>query len=232
MPSPVITPTASLKALNVHTRQSFVGKKVKEQANTKAILDAIYPYFPLDCTVISGYLTTADLYWKVSYHWDLLLTKLEQLARSIDTSEAGKIGAQSVIMNLWTVPPNPPRGYAKDENPGDTKDQSTHAQVMERHGVLKLAKKEARLLFISEGIIDPKHEKNPPKKLKPWWLAIAPVAPPQKGRHATGFALDIAGDNIQTTRIAKALGATLVFNEASHVHCEFAKPLNIPAFNF
>jgi hypothetical protein len=48
--------------------------------------------------------------------------------------------------------------------------------------------------------------------------------------HGTGYALDIAGDNVVITRISKALGATLAFNEASHVHVEFAKGVNAPMF--
>jgi hypothetical protein len=39
--------------------------------------------------------------------------------------------------------------------------------------------------------------------------------------------LDIAGNNAETTRVSKALGATLVFNEASHVHVEWSKGVSV-----
>lgn len=208
-------------ALNVHTRITWVREAVKEQPNTTAIIDAIMPYFPLSCQVISGWLSNEDLYWKVNYHWDLLVTYLEKFIARKGTTPEGVLGAESILKNLWTVPPNPPRGYANDKHPMDTKDQTGHPRTLERHAVLSLAKKEAKLLFMWAGVVTTKLEKDPPKSEKMWWLSVAPVASPSWGKHATGFALDIAGNNIETTRIANALGATLVYNEASHVHVEF-----------
>ena len=207
--------------IGLHTRSTWVLAAVKEQPNTTAIIDGIMPYFPLNCQVISGWLSDEDLYWKVNYHWDLLVTRLELFSALKTTTADGVTGAQSILRNLWTVPPNPPRGYMKDKNPGDTKDQTGHTQTIERHSVLKLAKQEAKLLFTWGGVLTTKLEKDPPKAEKPWWLSVALVANPTSGKHATGYALDIAGSNETTTRVARLLGATLVFNEASHVHCEF-----------
>ena len=207
--------------LGVHSRATWVRAGVKEQANTTEIIDAIMPNFPLPCRVIGGWLSDEDLYWKVNYHWDLLVTRLEMFSALKTTTADGVIGAQSILKNLWTVPPNPPRGYTKDKSPGDTKDQTGHARTIERHRVLKMAKTEAKLLFVWGGVLSTKLEKDPPKAEKPWWLSVAPVADPRSGKHATGYALDIEGSNETTTRIARMLGATVVFNEASHVHCEF-----------
>lgn len=206
---------------NVHSRSTWVRSAVKEQANTTTIIDAIMPFFPLSCQVISGWLSNDDLYWKVNFHWDLLATRLEMFIDRKETTAEGVIGAQSILKNLWTIPPNPPRGYLKDKNPSDTKDQTGPKRTIERHVVLTMAKKEAKLLFVWGGVLTAKLEQDPPKSEKPWWLSVAPVANPTKGKHATGYALDIAGSNAETTRIAKALGASLVFNEASHVHVEF-----------
>jgi hypothetical protein len=52
-------------------------------------------------------------------------------------------------------------------------------------------------------------------------LAYAPVAKPAQGKHSTGYALDIAGNNQEITRIALSLGAVKPFDEGSHVHCEW-----------
>jgi hypothetical protein len=52
-------------------------------------------------------------------------------------------------------------------------------------------------------------------------LAAAPVAPPGSSKHGTGYTLDIEGDNTTIKTICKELGATLVFDEKSHVHVEF-----------
>ena len=207
--------------LDVHSRTTFVGGSVKELANTKAIITAIMPYFPLSCRVISGYLDGDDLYWKVSYHWDLLTSQLERFAARAETGEDDRTTAASLIKVLATVPPNPPRGYALDKGLGVPPDHSTHAQTLERHGVLAKVKLDAREVFIRGGVVTPSREKDPPKAEKRYWLSIARVADPRFGKHRTGFALDIAGANSETTRIAKALGATLVFNESSHVHVEF-----------
>jgi len=208
---------------NVHSRSTWVREGVKEKPNTTAIIDAIMPFFPLSCQVISGWLSNDDLYWKVNFHWELLVARLKLFQHRKETTAHGVKGAQSILKNLWTVPPNPTHGYLKDKNPSDTKDHTGHKSTIERHAVLALAKKEAKLLFVREGVLTTKHEKDPPKSEKPWWLSVAPVANPTKGKHATGYALDIAGNNAETTRIATALGASLVFNEASHVHVEFEK---------
>lgn len=210
-----------LVPFNKHSRSTWVRTGVKETSTTAAIIDAIMPYFPLTCQVISGWLDSEDLYWKVNYHWDLLVSRLEIFRDREETTPEGVVGAESILKNLWTVPPNPPRGYVKDKNPNDTKDQTGHARTIDRHAVLSMAKREAKLLFVWGGIISSKLEKDPPKSEKLWWLAVAPVANPTRGKHATGYALDISGHNTETTRIAKALGASLVFNEASHVHVEF-----------
>ena len=42
-----------------------------------------------------------------------------------------------------------------------------------------------------------------------------------EGAVVTGYALDIEGDNAAIKSLCKGLGATLVFDEKSHVHVEF-----------
>ena len=53
-------------------------------------------------------------------------------------------------------------------------------------------------------------------------LAAAPVASPGRSKHGSGYALDIGGDNSAIKNVCKGAGATLVFDEKSHVHVEFA----------
>ena len=60
------------------------------------------------------------------------------------------------------------------------------------------------------------------RSAKSFDLADAPVAPPGTSKHGAGYALDIAGNNSQIKSVSKSLGATLVFDEKSHVHVEFA----------
>jgi len=43
----------------------------------------------------------------------------------------------------------------------------------------------------------------------------------KKSKHQMGWALDVAGDNARIKQSAKAAGATVIYDEASHVHLEF-----------
>ena len=78
-------------------------------------------------------------------------------------------------------------------------------------------------MLVKSGVVNANTKLNPPLKEKMWWLAVAPVAPPGDSKHGSGCALDIAGNNAETTRISNVLGATLVFDEASHVHVEWQR---------
>ena len=47
------------------------------------------------------------------------------------------------------------------------------------------------------------------------------IASPGTSMHGKGYALDIEGSNAGIVTIANAHGATLAFDEASHVHVEW-----------
>jgi hypothetical protein len=223
---------ASATKLSVHSHATFVKDSVKVIALTQQIINAIMPYFPLSCKVIGGYLDDHDQYWKVNFHWENLVTKIELFRSRDDVSEAHKTMALAVWKVLMSNPPLPERGYLKDKHVGDTKDLSTRSKTKERHKLLRQAKKDFRGIIIAAGIVDPTKEKgNPPKEEKPWWLAVAPLAAPGYSKHGTGYALDIAGDNDKIIRVASLLGASLVFPEASHIHVEFAKGVNVPTWS-
>jgi hypothetical protein len=220
--------TSALKKLNAHSWATFVRPSVKTIPLTKTIIDAIQPYFPLNCKVIGGYLNDADQYWKVNYHWENLVTKIEAFRALPDASDKHKNMALAVWKVLMTNPPLPERGYIKDKTVGATEDLSTHEKIEARHKLLKQAKVDFRQIIIAAGIVDAKKEKgDPPAADKPWWLAVAPLAKPGHSLHGSGYALDISGDNEQIKKLCKSLGATLVFNEASHVHVEFAKGVSV-----
>jgi len=210
----------SLVKLNAHTRATFVRAAVKENAITTKLLATVMPYFPKRCQVISGYLDNGDQFWKVNYHWDYLVGKIDEfLASTKDAKLAG--AARAIKAVLERNVPNPRTGYRTDKTVGQTKDLSSADQVVQRYALVKQSKVDFQAVLLKAGLIDVKTKANPPAAAKPWWLAVAPLAPPGDSKHGTGYALDIAGDNAETTRIAKLLGATLVFNEASHVHCEW-----------
>lgn len=220
----LMSAAASAKKLSLHSKTTFVRSSVKVIPLTQSIIDEIMPYFPLSCKVIGGYLDDYDQYWKVNYHWENLVTRIEEFRAMSGVQDKHKLMALEVWKVLMSNPPLPERGYIKDKAVGATKDLTTRDKTKARHKILRQAKKDFRSIIIAAGIVDEKKEKgNPPKEDKPWWLAVAPLAAPGTSKHGTGYALDIAGDNDEIKKICKSLGATLVFNEASHVHVEFAK---------
>lgn len=207
--------------LNELTRSTFVKSGVKETELTTQILNTIYPFYPKDTQCISGYLDVSDQYWKVNFHWDYLLFFIDTFL-TLRVGEDLKGFARSIRLVLMSNPPNPQTGYRTDKHPGDTVDTSTAEIVKQRHKILLQCKLDFRRVLLKANIIDLATEfSGTPKAVKPWWLSIARVASPGDSKHGTGYAVDIKGDNARITEISKALGASLVYNESSHVHVEF-----------
>jgi len=71
------------------------------------------------------------------------------------------------------------------------------------------------------GVLDAEEIPENHKPSEAWNLAAAPLARPGSSKHGTGYALDIHGDNALIRSVCSSLGATLVFDEKSHVHVEF-----------
>jgi len=220
--------TTALTPLKVHTRPSFVRSAVKETTTTTKIINQIMPYFPKQCICIAGYLDNSDQFWKVNYHWDLLTFKIDEFL-ALKSIPANLLACAQAIKNkLLTSPPDRRTGYRCDATVGATKDSSTPEQIIQRHTTLKQSKVDFESVLVKAKVVNASTKSAPPSAEKPWWLAVAPVAVPGNSQHGTGYALDISGNNTETTRISKALGATLVFNEASHVHVEWKNGVRIP----
>ncbi|MCI0363137.1 MAG: hypothetical protein L0Y44_06040 [Phycisphaerales bacterium] len=228
--APTVTaPASAVKPLNVHTRATFVRAGVKEIPLTTKTIDAVMPYFPKECKCISGYLDNSDQYWKVNYHWDLLVSKIDEFLALKDIPQNLKNAAQAIKTVLLRNAPTPRTGYKNDKSVGFTKDSSAPEKVVARHGTLKQSKKDFQSVIVKAKVVTESTKNNPPVKEKHWWLAVAPLAAPGTSKHGSGYALDIAGNNNETTRISKGLGASLVFNEASHVHVEWKNGVKTPA---
>ncbi|HEY3067070.1 MAG TPA: hypothetical protein VGL09_14860 [Methylomirabilota bacterium] len=207
-----------LKRLDEHTWGTFVRPAVKLKTNpsTRAIIEGIMPYFPKDCHCIAGYLDDADQFWKVNYHWELLLRMMRR-ALKLDLQVQSRGQLERLIEELLTNPPNPDKGYADSAVVGEPHDKTSAAGIVKRWETMRFCKQEFGFITNFEDI--PK--KHPPAQ--PWFLAAAPVARPGTSKHGGGYALDIEGKgkNQLIKQIAGALGATLKFDEKSHVHVEF-----------
>jgi hypothetical protein len=200
---------------------------VKEIPLTTKIINEIMPYFPKSCVCISGHLDNSDQYWKVNYHWDLLTSKVDEFLAMPAVSEEHKKAAQKIKTLLQSNPPSPKTGYKTDKTVGATKDKSTPERIVARHKTMKQSKLDFEALLIAAKVVTASSKANPPADEKMWWLAVAPLRAPGTSNHGTGYALDIFGNNVETTRISLALGATLAYNEASHVHVEWAKGVKV-----
>lgn len=202
---------------------AFVDPKVQTIPVTDGIIEKIYPFFPQSSKVISGYLSEEQLYWKVNYHWEVLLEAIDHCAGlAIDTRHKEALAAIKASLN--TNKPDPATGYRKSKKPGEPKDKSSHETILKRHALVKQGKRDLKAVIEAADIF--KKTKRDPKALM---LAYAPVAKPAQGKHSTGYALDIKGNNADIVSVAKSLGATLVFNEGSHVHCEWKNGVDTTA---
>ena len=201
---------------NKHTSiKEFVDSKVQTIPVTDGIISKIYTAFPKSSKVISGYLTEEQLYWKVNYHWDVLLEAISHCS-GLDIEQKSKDALAAIKASLETNPPDPKTGYRTSTMPGEPKDKSSHELILQRHALVKQGKLDLKAVIEAAAIF--KKSKRDPKALM---LAYAPVAKPAQGKHSTGYALDIKGNNADIIAVAKSLGATQHFNEGSHVHCEW-----------
>lgn len=203
--------------------KDFVGASVKVIPVTEGIIAAIMPFFPKSAKVISGHLSEEQLYWKINYHWEYLIEAISHCsALAIDQKYKDALGAIRKL--LESNVPDPRAGYRKSKEPGLPKDKSSHTMILARHALVSQSKRDFKTVVEAAGIL--KKTTRDPKDLM---LAYAPVAKPAQGKHSTGYALDISGNNDVNARIARSLGATVVFNEGSHVHCEWKNGVDVSA---
>jgi hypothetical protein len=207
---------------NAETRQAdrgarakLVDPRVKETAVTTRIIDRLTPHLQqVRARVISGYLSDSDLFWKVNYHWEYLLNAVEH-ALTLPLEEKHKKDLQSIRSSLLSCPPSPSSGYTSGAL-GKPQDNSSQEEITKRHKLLSAAKQEFGKVVAAADI-----KRKSKKSERIFDLAAAPVAHPGTSKHSTGYALDIEGDRSGIKSICKGAGATLVFDEKSHVHVEF-----------
>lgn len=198
-----------------NARAAHVDPRVKETELTTRVIDELVPRLSnLRARVIAGYLSDSDQFWKVNYHWEYLLQMVEH-SLTLPLEARDKSELQNIRSTLLGCKPDPASGYATGPV-GKPVDRSSAEEVIKRHRVLSGLKQTFRKLVDSA---DLKGKSN--KSGQCFDLAGAPVAAPGTSKHGSGYALDIEGDNGAITNLCKGLGATLVFDEKSHVHVEF-----------
>lgn len=201
-------------------RAARVDPRVQETAVTTRIIDNLIPHFgSIRAKIIGGYLSDTDQFWKVNYHWEYLLQMVDHsLELALDKADRGDL--QNIRSNLSACRPDPASGYTSSPV-GRPEDRSSAEDALHRYHVVRAAK-ETFNKVVQRANLKQKSKKSPTT----FDLAVAPVASPGKSKHGTGYALDIEGDNNSIKSLCKGLGATLTFDEKSHVHVEFKNGLN------
>lgn len=201
-------------------RAKRVDPRVKETAVTTRIIDDLVPRMAdVKARVIAGYLSDSDQFWKVNYHWEYLLQMVDH-SLTLEVESGDKKSLQTIRSNLIGCKPDPDSGYTSGAV-GKPEDRSTVEVANSRHKVLAGAKREFGKITDRAGL-----KQKSKKAGKSFDLASAPVAAPGTSKHGTGYALDIEGENGAIKSLCNGLGATLVFDEKSHVHVEFKNGLN------
>lgn len=197
-------------------RKKFVDPRVKETKVTTQIIDKIYPHFQgTNVKVISGYLSDSDLFWKVNYHWEYLLWMVDH-SKTLAIEQRFVKELDSIKAALLGNSPKPASGYRTSASVGKPVDD-TSAQVMtDRHKMLSQQKRNFKKITQDAGLMDKSTRSN-----KCFYLAYAPVAHPGTSKHSTGYAIDLSGSTGTIKSVTKKLGASLIFDEKSHVHVEF-----------
>lgn len=211
---------------NTETRQADrqmrterVDSRVQETAVTTRIINNLIPHFgTMRAKIIGGYLSDSDQFWKVNYHWEYLLQMVDH-SLTLPLEKADTAELQNIRSNLAGSRPDPSAGYVSSPI-GKPEDRSSAEEAFRRYQVLRAAK-ETFGKVSQRANLKQKSKKSPTM----FDLAAAPVASPGTSKHGSGYALDIEGDNNSIKSLCKGLGATLVFDEKSHVHVEFKNGL-------
>ncbi|MGW5238294.1 peptidoglycan-binding domain-containing protein [Monashia sp. NPDC004114] len=207
------------RAADRQMRAERVDSRVQETAVTTRIIDNLIPRFgSLRAKIIGGYLSDSDQFWKVNYHWEYLLQMAEH-ALTLPLDRQDRDDVQNIRSNLVACAPDPSSGYTSSPV-GKPEDRSSAEDALRRYEVLRGAK-ESFGRVTARANLKEKSKKSPTT----FDLAAAPVASPGKSKHGSGYALDIEGDNSGIKSLCQGLGATLVFDEKSHVHVEFKNGL-------
>ena len=201
-------------------RAARVDPRVQETAVTTRIIDNLIPRFGnIRAKIIGGFLSDSDQFWKVNYHWEYLLSMVEH-SLTLTIEDADRRDLQNIRSTLMGCKPDPSTGYTSSPI-GKPEDRSSSDDAIQRYGVLRAAKESFAKITVRANLKD-----KSKKSGTMFDLAAAPVAHPGTSKHGSGYALDIEGDNSSIKSLCNGLGATLAFDEKSHVHVEFKNGLN------
>jgi hypothetical protein len=221
----VSTPGAAsgpIDPANHQSRTSFKQANVPENATTTAILDSIWPHYNAGDHVIGGYLSSGQQYWKINYHWELVLWVCDTAATLVTDDQKSQF--TSIATTLRSHSPNPASGYLNDSAMAIV-DTSTQDAFDARYLAVKKAKTDLKAAIDATGV----GSKVTGGKSDRFVLSVQNVLPPgDNNKHGQGFSLDIKGNNARISETSKSLGATTTYDEKFHVHVEFKSGVTTP----
>jgi hypothetical protein len=183
----------------------------------------VWPHYNAGDHAIGGFLSSGQQFWKVNYHWELVVWVCDTAAPLVD--EDHQASFTSIATTLRGHTPDPASGYL-DDTAMALVDASTQEQFDARFVALKQAKHDLAAAITASGA----QAKVKGAKADRFVLAVQNVlAPGSNNKHGQGFALDIRGDNARIAETSKALGATTTYDEKFHVHVEFKAGVSAPA---
>jgi hypothetical protein len=143
------------------------------------------------------------------------LLEMVEHSQTLSVDDAALRELQGIRSTLFACPPRPARGYTTGAL-GKPEDGSSLDEITRRHSLVSQAKRAFKKVTAEAEL-----KRKSRKSAHAFDLAAAPIAHPATSKHSTGYALDIQGDNAAIKSTCKGHGATLVFDEKSHVHVEF-----------
>jgi peptidoglycan hydrolase-like protein with peptidoglycan-binding domain len=201
-------------------RAERVDPRVQETALTTRIIDALVPRMGnVRAKIIAGYLSDSDQFWKVNYHWEYLVQMVDH-SLTLPIENGDKKELQNIRSSLMACQPDPSTGYTSSPV-GKPEDRSSSDDAIKRYKIM-VGMKQAFGKITDRANLKGKSKKSPTT----FDLAAAAVAHPGTSKHGSGYALDIEGDNSSIKSLCNGLGATLTFDEKSHVHVEFKNGVN------
>ena len=214
----------TLRRYGAHTWFSLVHSGVRYLPLTKKIIKALMPYFPRGTVVTTGYLSERDQYWRVNFHWAYMQYVIKQANARDDVPKATKTALAKVVDQLWNNAPTRARNVNYISSKSLTADKSKLSTQVARWRLVNRCK-----LAMKQAVGKDKEANRAVRRVRgSWGMATARLARPGRSKHGCGYAVDIAGNRPLIRRVCRALGATVRYDEESHVHVEFGRGVIVP----
>lgn len=215
---PATQPAPAAAETTKHTsRATFLKSaaiKFSPDGRTDRVIDAVFPFFCILDGVIAGYLTEEDQFWKVNWHIEAMLVRIDEAKRLVaedwrgagarppdpTTFHAGLDGVKNTVAQVKS----PVNGFFYSTEVGQPSDVTTSPEALRhRYDVMISSKHALETIFTAMRpweYVDAKGKSSTLQMTQligddtpqgGFALAYANVKLPGTSEHGTGMALDI-----------------------------------------